>query len=192
MAALRNHKLFHSLQWGTLWADPPPALEAGLLKKVHPLSPKQPDAWDHITDSWDQLAEREDALADDDKDDEIPWAADARGPSVLIKRRDPVEPQNVEIGPMGEIRAAGAEVIKSEDGSVSSATMSPASSADSSPMGRLNDKMAHLQPFQAEDSQSSEPTETIIAKPNGQVSEPERGRSPMQTPVQGHGPPVEL
>lgn len=193
MAALKIHELFHTLHWGSLWTDPAPPLEAGLLKKEHPLSPQQPDVWDNVTDAWDRLAEQEDSLTDDE--DEIPWAADAQGPNVLIKRQDPAVPQNVEIGPMGEIRATKSIVIQANgDTGGSSSTASPASSSDGSPMGRLNTDMGKLQPFQTAEYSSLGASNTMIAVPSGDIPEPEhaRGRSPMQTPVQGHGPPVEL
>lgn len=63
--ALRRHPFFNGLSWETLWTDPAPPMEAGLVKKEHPLS-------DHVNYDvgavWDQLVGDE---------EDIPWAEDS-------------------------------------------------------------------------------------------------------------------
>ncbi|TCD69268.1 pkb-activating kinase-like protein [Steccherinum ochraceum] len=72
--SLRSHPFFSSIDWSTLWSDPAPPLEAGLMKKEvgqvngHPGSP-----WGDVTQAWDDMIEAE--------DDDIGWASDT-GPTL--------------------------------------------------------------------------------------------------------------
>ncbi|KAJ7019804.1 kinase-like domain-containing protein [Mycena alexandri] len=67
--ALKSHAFFAPIVWTSLWTDPAPPLEAGLVKKEHP-DPER--VWDDIGAAWDEL------VGSDDDSDEIEWAADAK------------------------------------------------------------------------------------------------------------------
>ncbi|OSD03907.1 kinase-like protein [Trametes coccinea BRFM310] len=63
MDALRNHPFFSSINWRTLWTDPAPPLEPGLVKK----EPPAPSAFLHS--AWDALINSdnyENAIEDDE------------------------------------------------------------------------------------------------------------------------------
>jgi len=80
MKALRAHRFFETVQWETLWTDPAPPLEAGLVKR----SPAQePCLWNDVGADWDGL------VADQGlEDDGIEWAEDAEpGRGAIFIRR---------------------------------------------------------------------------------------------------------
>ncbi|KAL6308099.1 kinase-like domain-containing protein [Sparassis latifolia] len=71
MKALRAHPFFASISWGTLWTDPVPPLEPGLVKRPHANGGSSEDA----NRSWAELV----AEGEDPADDEISWASDGEG-----------------------------------------------------------------------------------------------------------------
>lgn len=72
MQALRDHPFFSTINWRTIWTDPAPPLEAGLLKKETP----PPTALIHS--AWDALV-NSDHYEDTVEDDEVSWGSDGEG-----------------------------------------------------------------------------------------------------------------
>jgi len=116
MDALRAHPFFASIRWDTLWDDPPPPLETGLVRR----EPAPVDEWDDVGAAWDELVSGPDSgdEYDDDEsvdglhphghshahvrsrvpgDDGIEWAPDAQ--AFMSPPAIPPE----EIGPHGEM-----------------------------------------------------------------------------------------
>lgn len=116
MEALRAHPFFASIRWDTLWDDPAPPLETGLVRR----EAAPADEWDDVGAAWDELVSGPDGSEDEDEDDEsvegshlngnsyaharsrapgddgIEWAPDAQ---VFVSPAIPPE----EIGPHGEM-----------------------------------------------------------------------------------------
>ncbi|KAG6902951.1 hypothetical protein C0995_009343 [Termitomyces sp. Mi166 len=69
-ADLKKHPFFNDIDWDKIWEEPHPPLESGLKQPIEPVSPIFSDA-----DLSAQL--REERMQDED-DDEIAWAKDAR------------------------------------------------------------------------------------------------------------------
>jgi 3-phosphoinositide dependent protein kinase-1 len=65
MEALRSHPFFASIRWDTLWDDPAPPLETGLVRR----EPAPADEWDDVGASWDELVSGPDGSEDEDEDD---------------------------------------------------------------------------------------------------------------------------
>ncbi|KLO20381.1 kinase-like protein [Schizopora paradoxa] len=93
MNALRQHPFFKSIDWQSIWVDPAPPMEAGLVKKEHP-GPGD-DNYD-VGAAWDELVSHEGV------EDTIPWVDEENG----IMEPDPY-PYNYnvggEIGPIGPL-----------------------------------------------------------------------------------------
>lgn len=115
MEALRSHPFFASIRWETLWDDPAPLLETGLVRRES----APVDEWDDVGAAWDELVSGPDGSEDEDEDnmtvegphphgiayarsrapgdDGIEWAPDA--PAYISPPAIPPE----EIGPHGEM-----------------------------------------------------------------------------------------
>jgi hypothetical protein len=117
MDSLRAHPFFASIHWDTLWDDPAPPLETGLVRR----EPAPVDEWDDVGATWDELVRGPDGCEDEDEedgsvegphphgnahtharlrapgDDGIEWAPDAQ--AFLSPPAIPPE----EIGPHGEM-----------------------------------------------------------------------------------------
>lgn len=65
MEALRSHPFFASTRWETLWDDPAPPLETGLVRR----EPAPVDEWDDVGAAWDELVSGPDGSEDEDEDD---------------------------------------------------------------------------------------------------------------------------
>jgi 3-phosphoinositide dependent protein kinase-1 len=65
MDELRAHPFFVSIRWDTLWDDPAPPLETGLVRR----EPVPVDEWDDVGATWDELVGGPDASDDEDEDD---------------------------------------------------------------------------------------------------------------------------
>ena len=65
MEALRSHPFFTSIRWVTLWDDPAPPLETGLVRRE--LAPV--DEWDDVGATWDELVSGPGGSEDEDEDD---------------------------------------------------------------------------------------------------------------------------
>ncbi|OAX34954.1 kinase-like protein [Rhizopogon vinicolor AM-OR11-026] len=99
-AALRAHPFFASVSWDTLWTDPAPKLEAGLVKKELPLAGDAEEGrWDDVGEAWDRLVGGTvDVSAE--SGDGISWAQDGNGTEF---QRFKAGHEYVDEGPMGEI-----------------------------------------------------------------------------------------
>lgn len=117
MEALRSHPFFANIRWDTLWDDPAPLLETGLVRRESAPA----DEWDDVGASWDELVSGPDGSEDEEEedggvegsrphsnahshsrsrapgDDGIEWAPDAQ--AYISPPAIPPE----EIGPHGEI-----------------------------------------------------------------------------------------
>jgi len=117
MEALRSHPFFASIRWESLWDDPAPPLETGLVRRESAPA----DEWDDVGAAWDELVSGPDGSEDEDEDnasvesshpngnthaharsrapgdDGIEWAPDAQ--AYVSPPAIPPE----EIGPHGEI-----------------------------------------------------------------------------------------
>lgn len=106
MAALRAHPFLASIKWDTLWTDPAPPLEAGLLKKEPPPPEEAIGNWEDVGAAWDKLV-----LGDEQPgEDGLQWASDTERGGSSEYSHEPsangahVQTKDAEIGPMGEIR----------------------------------------------------------------------------------------
>src|SRR5277367_4539853 len=81
MKALRAHPFFSEIRWETLWTDPAPPLEAGLVKKEQ-LS-VEGDGGADMGKVWEEF------MGDGDRgrngDDDIEWASEGEGEGVRIE-----------------------------------------------------------------------------------------------------------
>ena len=122
MKALRAHPFFATINWSTLWTDPSPPLEAGLVKKEPQMNGASGlNGWEDVGAQWDDMV--------DGDGDDMSWASDGEGvgrplaeadEGEGIYMRDPfsngvvngnakvngyaVSPAPPEVGPLGETR----------------------------------------------------------------------------------------
>ena len=138
MAGLRAHPFFASIHWQTLWTDPAPPLEAGLVRREPPKHGAD-QKWEDVGAAWDDLVNGQTMQdgADGDEDDflvpagkvgwdGIGWAADAEGPEYELFGKREYEAVNVppeDVGPLGELPSyahkpaeLGARDLPSPDG----------------------------------------------------------------------------
>ncbi|KAJ8596394.1 kinase-like protein [Rhizopogon salebrosus TDB-379] len=99
---LRAHPFFASVSWDTLWTDPAPALEPGLVKREVPVADGEEEGrWDDVGEAWDRLVGGN-VDAGVGSEDGIGWAEDGDGTEFRrFKARHGHD--YVEEGPMGEI-----------------------------------------------------------------------------------------
>ena len=65
MEELRSHPFFASIRWETLWDDPAPPLETGLVRRESaPI-----DEWDDVGAAWDELVSGPGGSEEEDEDD---------------------------------------------------------------------------------------------------------------------------
>ena len=91
MDALRRHPFFESIDWETLWSDPAPPMEAGLVKKVHPLSENGIDAGFQ----WDQFVG-----SSNSSESNSPWEEDSEHDENLMANGYPFAGAGGEVGPL--------------------------------------------------------------------------------------------
>ena len=109
MNALRAHPFFASINWSTLWTDPAPPLETGLVRREVP-QPGQGD-WDDVGQAWDDLvgeSSDEESTPGQRSNDGLAWAPDAEGAEYALfgKSRAAYEVGYVppeDVGPRGEL-----------------------------------------------------------------------------------------
>ncbi|KAG6820539.1 hypothetical protein H0H93_015710 [Arthromyces matolae] len=111
MLALRNHPFFDTVDWDTIWKGAHPPLESGLKEPPEPVTPLQSDA-----ELSAQL--REERMQEED-DDEIAWAKDARIAAYLPGLRHVNGDGALLVAPNGEYRFPRVEVDGHEDASIS-------------------------------------------------------------------------
>lgn len=68
ISALRSHPFFSIIIWESLWTDPVPPLEPGLVQRTPDKGSE--GRWEDMNEAWDKLIGDD----DDDDDDEIEWA----------------------------------------------------------------------------------------------------------------------
>ncbi|KAI0267096.1 kinase-like domain-containing protein [Gloeopeniophorella convolvens] len=108
MDALRAHPFLASVRWATLWDDPAPPLEVGLVRRE--IAPPGDAEWDDVGAAWDEL------VGEPPGDDGIEWAHDAAVPSpasVAFASPPAVPPED--IGPHGEMPDYAREALPDED-----------------------------------------------------------------------------
>jgi 3-phosphoinositide dependent protein kinase-1 len=186
MQALRDHPFFSSINWKTLWTEPAPPLESGLVKREHPLA-GQDQNWEDVGAAWDDIADCEDE--GDENGDGIRWADDAEGPAYIVrhgygKGQKSSHSYSEEVGPMGEmptfVKAARREHLDEDvetvmgDGSPESGT----AVEEPEPI----DVPADTGSASSSDSSPVEKVGTALGK-----MKIDRGRNRAQTPVQGNG-----
>ncbi|KAH8093861.1 kinase-like protein [Cristinia sonorae] len=134
--ALRSHPFFASINWATLWSDPAPPFEAGMVKKEpRATNGHKNGKWDEVVKAWDDML--------DPEDDDISWASDADPglegyklngnhgntlPGMIEQQHD-----GENVGPMGETRpyAFPASPPIPDEVSASSSTPGPATAVSS-------------------------------------------------------------
>ncbi|KAI0356286.1 kinase-like protein [Trametes cingulata] len=205
--ALRSHPFFSSINWRTLWTDPAPALEPGLVKK------ETPPASAHLHSAWDAIIDV-DSYENAVDDDEISWESDGQGGeyhlgSAQVNGHDHPEA----VGPYGEKRISTlpplplADVAEERNGSTDGVRFvappkedSPVSDdegrdtvnsdldvsglARSPPIDvpRVPGPGSHSTGSVTSSSDGS-PVEKLAAA----MDEAARGRNRAQTPIQGNG-----
>ena len=107
MQALRAHKFFASINWSTLWTDPAPPLEAGLVKKPPPKEGRTNglNTWDDVGAAWDEMLDGERG------DDEISWASDGEAPSLDRFRFGSAPSDAGATGEMAEVASYGKDAM---------------------------------------------------------------------------------
>ncbi|KAI0743885.1 kinase-like protein [Daedaleopsis nitida] len=209
MKALRTHPFFAPINWRTLWTEPAPLLEAGLVKKDPPQSSNV-----SIRLAWDALDEN--AVDDGDLDegeDTVSLSSNGEGRECNLNP----QPRNGDsgvnmIGPYGETRAGTLppiplsnveeETSASNDGVRFMAPSSHPSIPDDEIRDTVQDilnipVMARSQPIDVprvpgpgshstgsvSSSSEGSPVEKLAALDDDAA----RGRNRAQTPIQGNG-----
>jgi 3-phosphoinositide dependent protein kinase-1 len=109
MAALRAHPFFEPINWSTLWTDPAPPLETGLVRREGPPAGSPGDYWEDVGQEWDDLVRDGDGSSDEGTpygDDGIGWAPGAEPGETYAAARTVREYGYVppeEVGPEGEL-----------------------------------------------------------------------------------------
>ncbi|KAL0956117.1 hypothetical protein HGRIS_002284 [Hohenbuehelia grisea] len=185
--ALRSHSFLAGTNWDTLWSDPAPPIEPGLVRKEHPLAAGRDQNWEDVGSAWDELASGD--------DDGLSWASDS--PEILLRPNGFLggPPATVDVGPMGELASyARVSADKAEVQAPSTAlhgavadgvndtdfpshrdspSMTASSSSEGSPTERLGDTLASLKLRSG----------TAEHDPD---QDSERGRSTIPTPLLGN------
>lgn len=211
MQALRDHPFFAPLDWQTLWTDPAPPLEVGLVKRDS--VPQSSNV--SIRLAWDDLDEN---AVDDDNgdegDDTVSWTSNGEGGEYALSPK----PTNgfahpAVIGPYGEKRAGTLppiplanveeEMVSPSDGVRFIAT---SQSHSSIPDDELRDTVRDIldtpvvtrsQPIDVPRAPGpgSHSTGSVTSSSDGSpveklaaaIDEAARGRNRAQTPIQGNG-----
>ncbi|KAI0036871.1 kinase-like domain-containing protein [Vararia minispora EC-137] len=110
MAALRAHAFFAPINWPTLWTDPAPPLETGLVRREGPPAGVGVGSdWDDVGQAWDDLVgeSSDEGESPGGAGDGIGWAPDAQGAEyALFGARATLEANYVppeDVGPRGEL-----------------------------------------------------------------------------------------
>ncbi|KAH7888305.1 kinase-like protein [Phlebopus sp. FC_14] len=106
--ALRTHPFLAPINWETLWTDPAPPLEPGLVKKEHPTDGDK--QWEDVGETWDAVVGG--PVQRIEEGDELGWALDGEGTEferykvenaqLLRGGDDGTFERSEEVGPMGE------------------------------------------------------------------------------------------
>ncbi|KAK7035252.1 serine/threonine protein kinase [Paramarasmius palmivorus] len=179
MSALRSHPFFLGVEWDTLWIDPAPPLEAGLVKREHPLAQKDDKDWEDVGALWDKQVNED--------GDGVEWASDSDERQRALFRQDlfqspPTQSVDIAIGPMGESRALEASPVETKQPRLPSVRDHSTSSSDGAD-GEVDRVAEQMQALKRPTSRL--PSDTSI-------NEYERGRRQTMTPIQGNGPRIDL
>lgn len=206
MKALRSHPFFAPINWSTLWSDPPPPMEAGLVKKDAPQSSNI-----SIRLAWDALDEN--AVEEDDQDDAVSWTSNGEGtePNHSPTRVNGHTPHEL-IGPYGERRIEVlpplplSNVEEERGASVDGVRFISPSQSSSIPEDEIRDTVNDVLDIPVPTRSSpidvpraprpgSHSTGSITSSSDGSPvdkmpvpsDESSRGRPRAQTPIQGNG-----
>ncbi|KAF8170219.1 kinase-like domain-containing protein [Mycena galopus ATCC 62051] len=168
--ALRAHPFFASIAWTSLWTDPAPPIEAGLVKKEHPLAQGEDRNWEDVGAAWDEL------VNNGDDSDELEWASDAEIPRW--SNGDATPPLTTDVGPRNETKPSSPfppvqdNVRNRSLSSSSSSHQSSGNAAD-----KLRDSMERLEIRSGRSSPDGPARRDAIRQ------EMERGRDRAPTPL---------
>jgi 3-phosphoinositide dependent protein kinase-1 len=180
MHALRSHPFFASVNWKTLWTDPAPPLEAGLVKKEHhPLTNGKRQNWDDIGAAWDELVESSDH---GQGSDEIEWASDAERPAYELVKQNGREKTAQEAHPIREISLYASPPVDEDAVTISGGSSGEGvddSTAVDIPSHR---RRASLATASGSSSSNASPTERLALE-EAVIG---RGRPTIPTPIQGN------
>jgi 3-phosphoinositide dependent protein kinase-1 len=190
MQALRNHPFFSSTNWKTLWTQPAPPLEPGLVKREHPLV-GQDQNWDDVGASWDEIADTEEDV--DGHGDGIRWADDAEGSAYKTRHaygegETSSYSYSEEVGPIGEVRTfetVPRRRIMEEDMETVMGHDSPERGASAAEEANPIDVPSV--PADTGSTSSSDGSPVEKAGATLEAMKIDRGRNRAQTPVQGNG-----
>lgn len=206
MEALRSHPFFASIDWKTLWTEPAPPLEPGLVVREHPLA-GQDKNWDDVGASWDDIAEGEDGEADGDG---IRWADDADVPAYIMKggygasKISSYSHDDDETGPISELSSyrlqtdatrLAAEQVVEEDMETVMGHDSPISATGTTAVDEPEPIDVPGVPSTVETGSSTSSSDGSPVEKLGVALEAmkvDRGRDRGPTPVQGNGPSPEV
>ncbi|KAJ7039236.1 kinase-like protein [Mycena alexandri] len=174
-SALKSHTFFASIVWASLWTDPAPAIEAGLVKKELPVGQSHDRHWEDVGAAWDELVNND--------SDGIEWSSDAELPQR--------SPHTTDIGPKDKAMAFPSQLdeasipphsndpSRDDSSSSSSHQSSSGNTAD-----RLRESMEHLELRSSGRSSPDGP-----ARRDADRLELERGRDRAPTPLHTNDPP---
>ncbi|KAJ8077051.1 serine/threonine protein kinase [Marasmius tenuissimus] len=197
VSGLRSHSFLSSIDWENLWTLPAPPLDAGLVRRQHPLAQGTDHNWEDVGATWDAMLQDGDHSSSDDG---IEWVPPSDGGAEQIIVRSPAfqghqtSPVDLAIGPFGEVRSVEATL---PDGSTVVSSQSSHSPTEDSP---ISETPPSSQSPRLESHGVAEVTEAMHAlkRPTSRlpheslITEHERGRSKAMTPIQGNGPKIEL
>ncbi|KAF7315338.1 Protein kinase domain-containing protein [Mycena indigotica] len=162
-SALRKHTFFTTIDWASLWTSVAPTVEAGLVKKAHPLAQGQDRNWEDVGAAWDELVGND--------SDGIEWSSDAEGPHRFNGRN----PYGSDIGPKDEVKLAAFPSVQVTEPSPNDATPDDSSSSSHESLGRLEKSIDRLQLRSGRNSPDGPIHSTQL--------EHERGRDRAPTPL---------
>ncbi|KAF9264227.1 kinase-like protein [Marasmius fiardii PR-910] len=191
VSALRSHPFLAGIDWEDLWTKPAPSLEAGLVERENPSIQNMDKKWEDVGSTWDAMLQ-----PTIEESDGIEWASDLGVPpkQIIVRPDGFSSSQTVDlpIETSGEVRSmeatlADGSIVTGSQGSRSSEqNAAPGSSPSDSPSSDADAVERITQGMQALKRPTSRLTHDSL------VLEHERGRSKAMTPIQGHGPKIDL
>ncbi|KAJ7128887.1 kinase-like protein [Mycena crocata] len=182
--ALKSHPFFASTVWSTLWSDPAPPIEPGLVKKEHPLAQGQDRNWEDVGAAWDELVGND--------SDGIEWSSDAEGTQRQNGHGNSTpHPHIMDIGPKGEVKLSAFPSVHdparprsaANDPSRDDSSSSSHGSSSGNGVDRLRNSMERLEIRSSGRSSPDGP-----ARRDAIRLEIERGRDRAPTPLRHNDP----
>lgn len=185
--ALRSHPFLSTIVWDTLWSEPVPAREPGLVKRI---PEKGEDAkWEEINTAWEELVASE-------GDDEIEWA-DTETQNHQVKADNEVElldTESLQRRPL--VRQDTASTIQPTSTLVENPALdtNPQASLPSGTTGvrSLSSSSEGSPEGQRPEASEALPLHAPQPVPSVVPDEGDRGRNKTLSPVQGNGPPLNI